>query len=99
MQTERQRVLYLDEDTENSFRIDTMLKLLHYEPVTVNFASDAIQLARNYHFDLFIFGERFPVDAGLYLSRKFHEIAPQTPVLFLCEGTEELLNRQEAFSN
>ncbi len=83
MQTERPRVLYLDEDAENSFRLDTLLKLSHYDPVTVNFASDAIQLAESERFDLFIFGKDFPVDAGRYLCRKFQELAPQTPVLFL----------------
>lgn len=85
MQAERQRVLYLDEDAEQSFRLDTLLKLSHYDPVTVNFAGDALQLARDERFDLFIFGHRFPTDAGERLSRKLHEIAPETPVLFLSE--------------
>jgi DNA-binding response OmpR family regulator len=85
MQTERQRVLYLDEDAEQSFRLDTLLKLLHYDPVTVNFCGDALQLARDERFDLFIFSHRFPVDAGAHLRRKLQEIAPKTPVLFLSE--------------
>jgi DNA-binding response OmpR family regulator len=83
MKTDRQRVLYLDEDAENSFRLDTLLKLSHYDPVTVNFASDALQLARNERFDLFIFSRSFPVDAGAYISRRLREIAPETPILFL----------------
>lgn len=66
--------------------------------MTVNFASDALELAHKERFDLFIFGKRFPVDAGLYLSRKFREIAPQTPVLFLSENTD-LPGRRGAFFN
>jgi DNA-binding NtrC family response regulator len=85
MQTERRRVLYLDQDVEQSFRFHTLLKLSDYDPVTVNFASDAIQLAHAEHFDLFIFSRRFPLDAGAYLSRKLQEIAPATPVLFLSD--------------
>lgn len=85
MQTEKRRVLYLDEDTENSFRLDTLLKLSHFEPVTVNFASDALRLAQTESFDLFIFSRRFPLGAGAYLSRRLHQIAPETPVLFLSE--------------
>jgi DNA-binding NtrC family response regulator len=88
MQTERCRVLYLDEDAENSFKLDTLLKLSACDPVTVNFASDALRLAENERFDLFIFSRRFPTGARLYLSRKLQEIAPQTPVLFLSEIAE-----------
>jgi DNA-binding response OmpR family regulator len=88
MQTERRRVLYMDEDVENSFRLDTLLKLSAYDPVTVNFASDALRLAESEQFDLFIFSRRFPTGARLYLSRKLREIAPQTPVLFLSETAD-----------
>lgn len=83
MQSKRARVLYLDDDIESGFRLDTLLKLSHYDPVTVNFVSDALRLAESEPFDLFIFSRQFPVDAGLYLSRKLQEIAPATPVLFL----------------
>jgi DNA-binding response OmpR family regulator len=85
MKTDRQRVLYLDEDAENSFKLDTLLKLSHYDPVTVNFACDALQLARNERFDLFIFSHSFPADAGACLGRRLRQIAPETPVLFLSE--------------
>jgi len=98
MQSKRARVLYIDEDVENGFVLDTLLRLVDYEPVTVNFASDALQMARNEPFDLFVFSRRFPVDAGIYLCRKFQEIAPKTPVLFLPENAVDF-NLQGAAHN
>jgi DNA-binding NtrC family response regulator len=86
MRSKRARVLYIDEDVESAFVLDTLLRLAEYEPVTVSFASEALQMAQNEPFDLFVFGKQFPVDAGVYLSHKFREIAPEIPVIFLPEN-------------
>ena len=84
MQMTKPRILYLDQDTEDSFTLTTLLKQANYKPVTTNFASCALQIAQRDDFDLYIL--RFPVDSGLYLCQKLHEIAPQTPIIFLSEG-------------
>lgn len=85
MQPTKPRILYLDEDAEDSFTLATLLKLANYEPTTTNFASDALQIARSDDFDLYILSRRFPVDSGAYLCQRLHEIAPQTPIIFLSE--------------
>jgi DNA-binding response OmpR family regulator len=85
MQPLRPRILHLDEDAEDSFTLTTLLKLANYEPTTTNFASDALQLAKSDDFDLYILSRRFPVDSGAYLCQRLHEIAPQTPIIFLSE--------------
>jgi DNA-binding response OmpR family regulator len=85
MQPLRPRILYLDEDAEDSFTLTTLLKLANYEPTTTNFASDALELAKSDDFDLYILSRRFPVDSGAYLCQRLHEIAPQTPIIFLSE--------------
>lgn len=83
MQSKKQRVLYVDDDAENSFILESLLRHASYEAVTVNYASDALQFARGESFDLFVLSKRFPIGSGVYLCHKLHEIAPQTPILFL----------------
>ena len=79
------RILYVDEDAEDGFTLTTLLRLASYEPVTANYASDALQLARTDDFDLYILSRRFPVDSGAYLYQRLHEIAPKTPIIFLSD--------------
>lgn len=85
MQQTKPRILYLDENAEDSFTLTTLLKLANYEPTTTNFACDALQIAQSDDFDLYILSRRFPVDSGAYLCQRLHEIAPQTPIIFLSE--------------
>ena len=79
------RILYVDEDAEDGFTLTTRLRLAGYEPVTANYASDALQMAQTDDFDLYILSRRFPVDSGAYLCQKLHKIAPQTPIIFLSD--------------
>jgi DNA-binding response OmpR family regulator len=85
MQSMKPRILYVDEDAEDSFTLTTLLKRANYDPITTNFASDALQIAQSDEFDLYILSRRFPVDSGVYLCQKLHEMAPQTPIIFLSD--------------
>jgi DNA-binding response OmpR family regulator len=85
------RILYVDEDAEDGFTLTTLLRLASYEPVTTNYASDALQLARSADFDLYVLGRRFPADSGEYLCRKLRQIAPRTPVIFLPDDDGKVL--------
>jgi DNA-binding response OmpR family regulator len=87
MKTTKPRILYVDEDAEESFTLATCLRVADYDPVTANFASDALQFARNEEFDIYLLSRRFPVGPGTYLCQRLHEIAPQTPIIFLSEET------------
>ena len=88
MQTTNPRILYLDQNAEESYAMSGLLKLANYRTVTTNFASDALQFARCDVFDLYLL--RFPVDSGLYLCQKLHEIAPQTPIVFMSDATGDV---------
>lgn len=79
------RILYIDEDAENSFTISTLLRLGNFDPVTVNFACDALQFAQTAEFDLYLLARRIPVGQGRFLCEQLHEMSPQTPIVFLTE--------------
>jgi DNA-binding response OmpR family regulator len=85
------RVLYVDEDAEDGFTLTTRLRLAGYEPVTANFASDALQMAQTDDFDLYILSRRFPADSGESLCQKLNQIAPRTPVIFLPDDAGGIL--------
>ena len=85
------RILYVDEDAEDSFALTTLLRLASYEPVTANYASDALLLAHSDDFDLYVLGRRFPADSGESLCRKLKQIAPRTPVIFLPDDAGGIL--------
>lgn len=85
MQPAKPRILYLDLEAEDSFTISTLLEMANYEPITTNFASEALQLAECGGFDLYILSRRFPLNAGVYLCQKLHQISPRTPMIFLSD--------------
>lgn len=88
MEIKNRRILYVDTDAENSFILETLLRAASYEPVTVNFASDALPLAQGESFDLFILSKRLPIGSGVYLCQRLHEIAPRTPIIFLSDDAD-----------
>lgn len=89
MQSTKPRILYVDEDAEQSFVLDSLLRHADYDPVTANFVSDALQFARCSDFDLYLLSKRFPLGSGAYLCQKLNEIAPRTPIVFLSGHSDE----------
>lgn len=85
MRSMKPRILYVDEDAGGSFTLNTRLKLADYDPVTVNFTSDALQFAQCENFDLYLLSRRFRVGPGVFLCQQLHEISPQTPIVFLSD--------------
>lgn len=76
------RVLYA-ESNEDCRRL--MTTLLGFSEIAVESAgtvNDALHLAENKHFDLFLLGTRFPDDDGFELCRSLRATAPYTPIIF-----------------
>ena len=86
MQATKRRILYLDEDVERSFILATRLRSENYDPVTTQFASDALELARSEPFDLYVLSRRFPLESGAYLCQKLFELTPDTPLIFFTDS-------------
>jgi DNA-binding response OmpR family regulator len=80
--TTRRRILCVDDDEDICFMLTHLLEQENYEVSTVKNVSEALKLAQNESFNLYIFDEWFPREAGLGLCRKVREFDPNTPIIF-----------------
>ena len=82
MEPAKRRILCVDDDEDTCFMLRHLLGQENYEVTTIKAVSEALQLARNESFNLYIFDEWFPREAGLGLCRKVREFDPHTPIIF-----------------
>jgi DNA-binding response OmpR family regulator len=82
MQPTKRRILCVDDDEDTCFMLTRLLQQENYEVKTVKSVSEALELARNESFNLYILDEWFPREAGLGLCRKVREFDPHTPIIF-----------------
>ena len=87
MQTAKGRILYVDEDEERGLVFANYLRIANYSVVTTEFASDALHLAQNERFDLYLLSRRFPIEAGAYLCQRLYSISPETPMIFFSDNS------------
>lgn len=82
MQPTKRRILCVDDDEDTCFMLMHLLGHENYEVTTVKVVSEALELAQNESFNLYILDEWFPREAGLGLCRKIREFDPHTPIVF-----------------
>jgi CheY-like chemotaxis protein len=82
MQPTKRRILCVDDDEDTCIMLSHLLRQENYEVKTVKTVREALQVARNESFNLYILDEWFPKEAGLGLCRKIREFDPHTPVIF-----------------
>ncbi len=82
MQPTKRRILCVDDDEDTCFMLTNLLEQENYEVIAIKNVSEALQLAQNESFNLYIFDEWFPREAGLGLCRKVREFDPHTPIIF-----------------
>jgi DNA-binding response OmpR family regulator len=95
MQPRRRRILCVDDDEETCFMLNKLLEQENYETMTAKSVSEALQIAQNESFNLYILDAWFPVEAGLGLCRKIREFDPHTPIIFY-SGAAFDSDKQEA---
>jgi DNA-binding response OmpR family regulator len=97
MQPKKRRILCVDDDEETCFMLDKLLEQENYEVRTARSVSEALQIAQNESFNLYILDAWFPVEAGLLLCRRIREFDPHTPVIFY-SGAAFDSDRREALN-
>ena len=78
----KRRILCVDDDDDICFMLTHLLGDENYEVTTITVVGEALELARNESFNLYILDEWFPREAGLGLCRKIREFDPHTPIIF-----------------
>jgi two-component system OmpR family response regulator len=91
----KRRVLCVDDDEDTCFMLTHLLQQENYDVEAANTVSEALELARNASFNLYILDKWFPRGAGVALCRKIREFDPHTPIIFY-SGAAFDSDREEA---
>ena len=78
----RCRILCIDDHEDTSEMLSLLLTQEDYDVVTAPTMQDALRLARDEKFDLYVFDKHLPDGDGLELCTKLNEITPGVPCLF-----------------
>jgi DNA-binding response OmpR family regulator len=95
MQPTKRRILCVDDDDDTCLMLTHLLGQENYQVKTAKSVSEALQIARNESFSLYILDEWFPREAGISLCRKIREFDPHTPIIFYSGAALES-EKQEA---
>ena len=82
MHPPRRRILYTEDDPDSRELIRYVFTRAGYEVVCTESGSQALQLARQEHFHLFLLDNWLPDLTGLELTRCIREFDQTTPILF-----------------
>ncbi|MCA1816703.1 MAG: response regulator [Acidobacteria bacterium] len=82
MQKAKPRILYVDNHEDTRVVIITWLSVLGYEVRATDCAGEALRMAREERFDLYLLDSRFADSTGKELCERLREFDPQTPIIF-----------------
>jgi CheY-like chemotaxis protein len=90
-------VLYVDDHEDSALMFQTLLGYSNHEVVTAGTAGEALRVAREREFDLYILDKRLPDASGLELCQRLKEATPRIPVI-LYSGDAYQVVRQKALA-
>lgn len=88
------RVLYVDDHEDSGFMFQQLLSLSDYEVTIAGTVEQAMRLAQDEDFDLYVLDRRLPDGSGIDLCRRLNELSPGVAVIFYTGDAYEL-QRQE----
>lgn len=97
MPQEKCRVLCIDDHEDTSEMLKLLLIQEDYEVVTAVTIQEALTLATNQTFDLYVFDKHLPDGSGLELCRKLNEVTPGVPCV-LYTGDAYDIHKTEALA-
>jgi len=87
MKTPQKQILYI-EDHEDTRELVTLV-LANYRVTTTPSSKEALKLARQQHFDLYLLDSWLPDGSGLELCQQLREFDRETPIMFLSAAAYE----------
>lgn len=97
MQTQKPRILFVDDDQDTRLMMTSLLRPSKYEVVTAECMTAALHLAERETFDLFVIDSRFPDGDGVDLCHKLCAISSAIPIIFL-SGDASAEDKQKALA-
>ena len=88
------RILCVDDHEDTSEMLSLLLSQEDYHVVCAKNGQEALSLAGNEEFDLYVLDKRLPDGDGLLLCQKLTEITPGVPCMFYSGDAYELHRNQ-----
>ena len=79
---EKSRILHVDDDPDIRLLISASLRNFGYFVVTAGSVAEALRLAKDLKFDLFILDVGLPGGTGIELCEQLHKLQPDTRVIY-----------------
>jgi CheY-like chemotaxis protein len=81
------RILFVEDHEDTRQVISLLLELDGYEVTAVQTVAEGAELARDSHFDLYLFDNYLPDGTGIELCQRVRQFDSRTPILF-CSGSD-----------
>lgn len=88
------RILCVDDHKDTSDMLSLLLSQEDYDVVCAPSAKEALALAANQEFDLYVLDKRLPDSDGLTLCAQLTEITPDVPCMFYSGDAYEIHRHQ-----
>ena len=82
MEVMEHHVLYIEDHEDTRELIKLVLSERNYRVTTASTLADALKLAREHHFDLYILDSWLPDGLGIDLCKSLREFDPGIPIMF-----------------
>src|SRR5438094_8275720 len=79
--TAKAHVLRIDDDPDSRLLISASLRDFGCVVATAGTTAEALELAKQFKFDLCILDVRLPDGSGIELSQEIHQLQPKVPVI------------------
>ena len=87
--SQRKRILCVEDHADTSALLKTILEQDGYEAVAASTVAEALELARNAGFDLYLIDRWLPDGEGIELCRMIRTFDSNTPIVFLTADARE----------
>jgi DNA-binding response OmpR family regulator len=89
METRQHHVLYIEDHDDTRELVTLVLAERNYRVTTGSTIVDALKLANEHHFDLYMLDSWLPDGSGIDLCKRLRELNPGIPIMFLSGSAYE----------
>lgn len=98
MKNPQKQILYIEDHEDTRELVTLVLAESNYQVTATSSSREALKLARQQDFDLFILDSRLPDGSGIELCKQLREFDQATPIMFLSAAAYDI-DRQAAMDS